>query len=278
MTGVLARLVARAHGAEAPRLRPRLPARFETASAPQPPPEERDGVSVWQSLERSDRRPLPASDTARAPGPPPAETRSTHRRIVPDAVEPSALIGPPPLHPDRRDPADIPEARVVGAAPYPAISPPAAAAAPTGLPPTVPRRAPTERPPTAQRRAPTEPPPTGQRRAPTAPAPTTPPPAAVEPRNIQPHPRPPPEPLMPIAPVTAPPPAGPMIAAPPTSPSGDAGGCVTSAVPEPPDIVIHIGRIDLTAMPEPEPKPRRRPERPPMTRLTDYLRRDGDTR
>ena len=82
---------------------------------------------------------------------------------------------------------------------------------------------------------------------------------------------------MPVAPIIAPPAAGPAIAAPPPSLTGETGSRVTSAAPETPEIVIHIGRIDLTAAPEPESKPRRRPERLPMIRLTDYLRRDGGT-
>ena len=74
------------------------------------------------------------------------------------------------------------------------------------------------------------------------------------------------------------PPSEPAITGPRPFRESEAGNRAVSAVPEPPEIVIHIGRIDLAAGPEPAPKPRQRSARPPMTDLSDYLRRDGGAR
>ncbi len=47
--------------------------------------------------------------------------------------------------------------------------------------------------------------------------------------------------------------------------------------PEPPEIVIHIGRIDIRSDPEPRAPAKRRQARPQMTPLGDYLKSRGGT-
>jgi hypothetical protein len=247
MTGPLARLAARALGAPAPMtgnpaaaIRPRLPARFETDAGDAPPPDE--GVSPSGPI------PQRAQDTS----PRTSDLRAT-RRSTPAGPAP-AVEQPPIVAPLHRPPHPGDVAPAYREAPSPPFSPdptpvaatrPAIAAALETLPG---RPGPATAAPVVVG-APQPPLPAPSRAA----APT--PPALLQPLREPPPFRPPP------------------VGSPPDLPPGDP----PRVQPEPqPDIVIHIGRIDVAAPSvPPAPSQRPAPAAPRHTDLGDYLRGRG---
>ena len=71
----------------------------------------------------------------------------------------------------------------------------------------------------------------------------------------------------------------PLRREPPPAPVGGAGRAADARADTPPDVQIHIGRIELTAVAAPPPARRRVPAAGPALGLGDYLRqRDGKAR
>lgn len=251
---VLARLVARATGQLAPGLAPRLPGRFETAPGA--------WGGSFEVQERNVTAPPPADATQRlrteAPPPPPApaaakqNTESGSRRPQPLMPERTTAVDQAPLPPSDAASAETPR-RAQPQAPDVAEPPPD-----HGVAPAKPAAEGVEAPGSRLRRAKPE----------------------GAPTHLSAEIVAAPEPLLPKASPTADrsgrsdPPhrvQSPPFQAPPYARSGRA------APAEPPEITVHIGRIDIVASPEEPKAPRRaKPRRPQMTELGDYLRgREG---
>ena len=245
MTDPLARLAARALGAPAPMtgnpaaaIRPRLPARFETDAEPPRPADEFAGAA-----EPVQQRPAPdVSPQART-------VRTTDRAATRDLPAPSAIPTPTAAQPMRHPPS-------LGSPPAP-LQPPAQNPSSTATPVTGTGRS------VAEKRIP----------APDRPEPAK--AATVAANAPQATPAPSPQtaastPPSPLQPVHEPPPFRPAsIAAHPDWPPGDLPQTHAEA---PPDIVIHIGRIDVAA---PNPSAQAARPAPPAPRhadLGDYLR------
>jgi hypothetical protein len=254
MSGVFARLVARARGTAAPGLRPRLPSRFEDA-APKP-------VFLPETAETPERM-TPGIVAA------PLQPRGT----IPERVEALELLEP--------EATERPAALSERAVETDAESRPRAR--PDGPKERPPRAAPADRPPRPRRNAPLLSTATPQHAS--TPMPGRP---AVDEREDAAVPGDEANAAVPgdeagatraktprpLIPVTPPPTLGPPVAAGPeprTPAPGAAPGASASRDAGPPDIVIHIGHIDVAA-PSAEPEKRNRPRRREITGLSDYLR------
>ena len=263
MSGALDRLLARATGRQAGRLRPRQPSLFETVPSERSPsgPAASEGwAEGWSAPDSADPQRLdPASPEPRAPA-----------RTEPLPVPDDAPAGP--------------EAPIKPAPPAPAFLQPPIARRSNGDPeppwtrPNPLRTAPASAPRAAFgiEEAETTPPrsttpdqaaaPLAERVNPRAPRKERQTPEAAS-RRERPAPQPA-EPAVshsPFAP-SSPTPAIPALQRPPQAPA---------ATPEP-EIHIHIGRLEIrTPPPEPSPRPVR-PQRPrPERSLSDYLRERG---
>jgi hypothetical protein len=247
MTGPLARLAARALGAPAPMtgnsaaaIRPRLPARFETDAGDAPPPDE--GVGPAGPILRRAQDPLPRTDDLRA------TDRSTPASPAP------AVEQPPIFAPLRKLPHPLDVAPAYREAPSAPFSP-----EPMLVTATRPAIA------AAQETVPVRPGP-----ASAAPVVVGTPRAAPPPPSLAAAPTPP----APLQPLREPPPFRPT----PVGSSRDLPpGNPPRVQPEPqPDIVIHIGRIDVAGPAAPPvAAPRPAPPKPNTTDLGDYLRGRG---
>jgi hypothetical protein len=245
VTGPLARLAARALGAPAPMtgnpaaaIRPRLPLRFEPEAGLPPPPEEGlDPAGPIPLRPASD--PAPRTGDLRAPDRSAPSSPATPVGQTPTAAPLRRPPPPPDIPPaDRRAPSPKPPP---GTTPVAATRPVIAAAQET--PPV--RPAPAMAPPAAQGAPQLAPPAPSRRAIPTPPAPLQP---LREPPLFRPAP---------FASLPDPPKGHPPLLQPEA----------------PPDIVIHIGRIDVAAPSAPAPRPA-----PPASRTTDlgdYLRGRG---
>ncbi len=246
MTGPLARLAARALGATAPMtgnpaaaIRPRLLVRFEPDAVPAPPPDDVSGPA-GPSLQIPAPEPLPRAYNTRA-----TEPVATARPAP--AVGPHATPAPRwrPPDPPNVSPADleaVPRPLSLASTAVAATGPPVAAA--LGPPPVRPDTAWVTQ--VATGAPPPTPPASSRAATPTPPAPLQP---------LREHP--------------------PFRPTPVTSLPDLQQGTPPRVKPEPPpDIVIHIGRIDVAApVAPPAPSPRPAPPTPPTAAdLGDYLR------
>ena len=235
MSGALARLVARAAGREASGIRPRLRSRFEVAG-PVAVPE--DAAEVAAAKPVTPARPPVASPQVDGIRPVASLPAAPFERHAPGPAPPD------PLQPRVAMPRHEPTAAV----PKPALGAPQVAEDAVALPPEDGGNLPspmerhhvveTQR--TIDHRA-------GPMRADAPPAPLV----AI-----------PPQPTLPQRPVPAP--AVPWRDRTVAAPLG------REPAPEPPEVVISIGRIEVRAPPPERPKRPKR-ERPAMTRLGDYL-------
>ncbi len=240
---LLTRLVARATGRAAAGLTPRLPGRFETGSAGAEPPEVHGRtVAAPARAAEAVRREAPLPRTARhseGPAPEGQETRAPaalSERSAPDLPEP---LPPPAETPNagRAEPRQAPEPPgPIVAAQAGHDTPEDREAARQHLPPGPPLRGPKPQRPAVER-APdvllSEPPPFDRRRRPSDPG-----------GEIR-----------------------PPFRAPPVTRNRQ------TAAPEPPEITVHIGRIDVVMTPDERKGAKRAEPRPPrMTDLGDYLR------
>jgi hypothetical protein len=246
MTGPLARLAARALGAPAPMtgnpaavIRPRLPARFETDAEPPRPAEEFTGAA----------EPVPQRPAA-DPSPQARTVRTTDRATTRELPAPSGILTPAAAEPTRHPPS-LPGPPPSPLQPPPQ-NPPSTAAPVTGFarPVAEKRDLSLDRPEPARAATVAA----NAPQATPAPSPQTaasPPPAPLEPVHEPPPFRP--------APVTS------LSDRPPSDlprPHADT----------PPDIIIHIGRIDVAAPAPPVPAARPAPTAPRHADLGDYLR------
>jgi hypothetical protein len=250
VTGPLARLAARALGAPAPMtgipaaaIRPRLPARFETEAEPAPPADDLVGTPE-PVLQRTG--PDPSLQTR--------AVRATDRAGTPDRPTPSASLET--------------TAALSRRLPPPAQGSPPAPLQPPSLSPSL-RAAPTTetgRPGPMQKEPATDPSDDGPitARAGGAPLVAPPPPPQVAS----------PTPPAPLQPVREPPPFRPAPV--PTLPDRQPSDRPRAQTEAPPDIVIHIGRIDVAAPAAPPAgSPRPAPPAQRTTDLGDYLRGRG---
>jgi hypothetical protein len=246
VTGPLTRLAARALGAPAPMtgnpaaaIRPRLPLRFEPDAGLPPPPEE--GLNAGQIPLRPAPDPAPRTGDLRATD----RSAPSSPEICVEKTPTAAPLRRPPPPPDIL-PADH---KAPSLRPSPTTTPVAATrtviAAAQETPPF--RHAPATAPPAAHS-APQPAPP-----APSRPAIPTPP--------------------APLQPVREPPPFRPAPAAP--LPERLPGAPPRAQAEAPPDIVIHIGRIDVAAPAAAAAPTRPDPTPPRHTDLGDYLRGRG---
>ncbi len=240
---VLTRLVARAKGQAAPGLTPRLPGRFETGSG---------GDEPMEVHERTAAGPAPVPEAARREAPPGRQTPRGHHAASATGKRPAAAQPFKATAPEAQGPL---APRI--AEPVPARAEPRTRPEPVELivttrasqaPPAHPDVPPSPLSPRAER-------PSGERRDATR-------------ENA-------PEVLLPDAPppVERRRPPDPAGARSPPVRTAPIGRNRQAAAPEPPEITVHIGRIDVVMAPE-ERKGAKRPEphRPQMTELGDYLR------
>jgi len=246
MSGVLQRLVDRASGSATPGLRPRLPARFETAATESWPGElhrEMPAQPGPASPAQGQRTDTPPSRNDAPPPPDPLQPRVPLAEVILPSTPPDRPEAPPrgPQQPfaTRRTPPEplMPES------PVPRVRSPEAPS--SSDPSAVPLH-----------QAAAEADPLGRQ------------PPRVE---VVQHYRPAPEPLLPPASdmpraEPAPPPDGPAA----ESDTARAEGDLESPAPE---ITIHIGRLDIGAEPpRPASVPRPASRARPMPSLADYLR------
>lgn len=248
---VLARLVARATGQASPGLAPHLPGRFETVPG--------DWSGSFEVQERNAAAPPPAGETVRP-------------RMDAPPRPPSLAAGEESAQPGPERPRSLISERA--AAVDPARVPPLDAASADPPRHDGPRALESAEPPPDRTKAPAGPAAEGTER-----------PGPMMPRRAAPEGAPfrwsaeivaAPEPLLPDAPPTLdramrPDPPDRAQRPPFQAPPFTRAGRVAPA--EPPEITVHIGRIDVVASSE-ERKAPRRPEsrRPQMTALGDYLR------
>ena len=256
MSGVLARLVGRAKGEPAGRLRPRLPQRFETPAAAAGDGRDTGFATATEGFPAAERTFSPASNGGQHPGPQHSQSRDLpprgpSRPVTPPRVErdPSQSGRPRPA----LDAGPVPptSGAVYRPPPVETMTEPPFLPATTGSTPVRGRQGNATKWPAALH-------------APPVPGPQS--------MLVQPNREAPPVPLMPVAPrPSLPAEPGPQSAA---SPIRIKPAPATSAAAGP-DIVIHIGRIELKAATEAAPRPRPRPARQSMTDLGDYLKGRG---
>jgi hypothetical protein len=250
VTGPLARLAARALGAPAPMtgkpgaaIRPRLPARFEPEGEPPPPPDDVLGAPE-PVLQRTP--PQPSHNAGMNPA---ADRTANPDRPAPPANPATtvALSGRQPPRPPESPPALL---QPLSLKPSPTAAPITA----TGRPGSV------QREPAAD--------PSGNEPI-TARAGETPQTAPSSSRRFTSL-----TPPTPLKPVREPPPFRPAPV--PALPDRQPIDLPRAQTEAPPDIVIHIGRIDVAAPAgPPAPPPRPAPPAPRRTDLGDYLRGRG---
>jgi hypothetical protein len=241
--GVLQRLVDQATGTATPGLRPRLPARFETA-APDPGLHE-----IHHEV------PAPSTPTPQPPDPAMVTRRQDDEgpvRPPPESLQPPAAMAepaPPPTH----------------ARPEPDLTPPKAHPAPLAPPPPpLLPQAPAAR--MAMWTPPAAPPPRVETVSAEDPRPASPPPRRRQTA---------PEPLLPPA---EPLPSTILERETPEHPARSADATQPDELPaaSAPEITIHIGRLDIRAeAPKPARPQRQVTTRPSMPTLADYLRGSG---
>lgn len=248
MTGVLSRLVARATGAVRPGMVPRLPARFEAGTGPD------IGASATISELPEPGQVQQGDDAPEA---------SQQSRVAPSAAPDTGPLVP--RIPGLPTKPPVPTAGLTPSGPVPPVSP---VPEPLRMRET---RAPRER----QARSLSDPGTVSpQPLLPSVPAAS---PVAPEPSAGQPVP----EPDRPVGPVPvallarAPEPTreDPATARPQVAPRRMQPAI---APPEPPEIVIHIGRVDIRSDAAPARREKTQKRRAELTPLADYLRgRDG---